>query len=416
MAEILVVGGGAAGMMAAVAAAENKHRVTIIERNEKLGKKLFITGKGRCNLTNACDPQDFFARVVSNSKFLYSAVYGFDNKETMDFFESEGLRLKVERGDRVFPVSDKSSDVIKTLEKRLKGLGVKIMLSARAVSLIIEDETLVGAVVEEEGRRRKLFCDKLVLATGGLSYASTGSTGDGMGFAEASGHRLVSCLPSLVPMEIREDYGEKMQGLSLKNVEFSLFYKDKRLYLERGEMIFTHFGISGPLVLSASAHLPAILRKDDRAFESIRAEIDWKPALSDKQLDERLLSDLNEGKKKEVKNIFNRLLPQKAFPVILEKAGISPCKKGDSVTREERKELLRVLKHFEMNISGLRDFNEAIITSGGVCVKDVNPSTMESKKIRNLYFAGEMLDVDGLTGGYNLQIAWSTGHLAGKSL
>lgn len=416
MAKVLVVGGGAAGMLAAISAAECGHEVILAEKNEKLGKKLFITGKGRCNLTNGCEPQDFFSRIISNPKFLYSAIYGFDNRETMDFFQSEGLKLKEERGSRIFPASDKSSDVIRLLERKLISLGVEILLNHRVISLIAEDESVAGALIEDKNKKRKsLYTNSVILATGGLSYASTGSTGDGMGFARDLGHRLVPCIPSLVPLEIREDYGLRMQGLSLKNVEFSLFYKKKRLFCERGEMLFTHFGVSGPLVLSASTRLPAILRKDENAFRDITGEIDWKPALSEKQLDDRLLRDLEEGRKKEVKNIFDRLLPQKALPVLLDFAGIAPDKRGNGITKEDRNMLLNALKHFSFNIKGTRDFSEAIITSGGVNVRDVNPSTMESKIVRNLYFAGEMLDVDAVTGGYNLQIAWSTGRLAGQS-
>lgn len=417
MAKVLVVGGGAAGMMAAVFAAQKGHEVILVEKNEKLGKKLFITGKGRCNLTNGCGAQEMFTQIVSNPKFLYSAIYGFDNSETMDFFQSEGLKLKVERGNRVFPMSDKSSDVIRILEKRLGSLGVRILLRHRAVSLMVEDESAVGAVIEDDaGNKKSLYTGSVILATGGLSYSSTGSTGDGMGFAKELGHRLVPCIPSLVPMEIREDYGLRMQGLSLKNVDFSVFYKKKKIFHERGEMLFTHFGISGPLVLSASTRLPALLRKDEKAFDDMTGEIDWKPALTEKQLSDRLLGDLEEGNKKEVKNIFGNLLPQKALPVLLDYAGIAPDRKGNSITKEDRNMLIRALKHFTLDIKGLRDFNEAIITSGGVSVKDVNPSTMESKLIRNLYFAGEMLDVDALTGGYNLQIAWSTGRLAGVNV
>lgn len=416
MAKVLVVGGGAAGMMAAVSAAEKGNEVILAEKNEKLGKKLFITGKGRCNLTNSCDPQEIFQQIVSNPKFLYSAIYGFDNKETMDFFQSEKLRIKVERGNRVFPESDKSSDVIRVFEKKLISLGVKVMLCHKAVSLLTEDESVVGAVLEDKnGRKKNLYTNSVILATGGLSYASTGSTGDGIGFAKDLGHRLVPCIPSLVPMEIRENYAVRMQGLSLKNVDFSLFYKKKKIFHERGEMLFTHFGISGPLVLSASTRLPSLLRKDERAFDDIRGEIDWKPALSEKQLNDRLLGDLEEGKRKDVKNVFDRLLPQKALPVIMDAAGISPDRKGNTITKEDRNMLVNTLKHFSFDITGIRDFNEAIITSGGVNVRDVNPSTMESKLIRNLYFAGEMLDVDAVTGGYNLQIAWSTGRLAGIS-
>lgn len=416
MGKVIVAGAGAAGMMAAIAAAENKNQVILIEKNEKLGKKLFITGKGRCNLTNACKTEDIFAHIASNPKFLYSAVYGFDNKETMDFFELEGLRLKVERGNRVFPLSDKSSDVIRILEKKLKSLKVEVLLLCRVISVIVKEKRAAGVVVEDiYGASKKIYSDSVILATGGLSYALTGSTGDGIGFAKELGHRLVPCIPSLVPMEIKEDYGKKMQGLSLKNVEFSLYYKNKEIFCERGEMLFTHFGISGPLVLSASAGLPVLIRKDGNAFEHITAAVDLKPALTEKQLDDRLLRDIENDIKKEAQNIFRQLVPKKALPVILEAAKIPPDKKGNSITREERGRLIGVLKHFTMSIKGLRDFNEAIITSGGVSTKDVNPSTMESKIIKNLYFAGEMLDVDGVTGGYNLQIAWSTGHLAGRS-
>lgn len=404
-------------MMAAYAAAENGHKVTLLEKNEKLGKKLFITGKGRCNITNGSDMETLFANVNTNEKFLYSAFYTFDNQRVMDFFEEHGVKLKIERGNRVFPVSDHSSDVIAGMHRALKGKGVEVKLYTSAAKLLYEKadsstgdgmEKITGVELEDH---KKLLADAVIVATGGFSYQTTGSTGDGYRFAKESGHKVTEILPSLVPFTVKEPYVMQMQGLSLKNVEVTIQKGRKVIFEEFGEMLFTHFGVSGPLILSASGRIGSTLQKQE-----LQMKIDLKPALPREQLDARLVRDFEENKNRQFKNGLGGLLPSKMMPIVMELSGISMEKQMNSITREERLRLVELLKAFPMTLTGLRDFNEAIITKGGICVKDINPSTMESKHTKGLYFAGEVLDVDAMTGGYNLQIAWSTGYLAGNSI
>ncbi len=408
---LIVVGGGPAGMIAACAAAQAGQKVTLLEQNEKLGKKLFITGKGRCNLTNAGDLDNLFANVVSNPKFLYSAFCGFDNRRTMEFFDTYGLCTKVERGNRVFPASDHSSDVIAALKRALARAGVEILLNTRAEKLLYEpfgESKLRVAGVQAGQTRRDADC--VIIATGGRAYPSTGATGDGYRFAEESGHRIVPQTPSLVPLVTREPWVGRLQGLSLKNTAIAVYSGKTKLYEDFGEMLFTHFGVSGPMILSASGSIPA-----KRLAEELRLVIDLKPALDLQQLDQRILRDFDGQKNRQFKNSLAHLLPSGMIPVIVEQSGIDGDKRAGDVTREERRGLAELLKHLTLTIVGTRDWNEAIITKGGVSVRDVNPSTMESRRVKNLYFCGEVLDLDALTGGYNLQIAWSTGHLAGVS-
>ncbi len=408
MKKCIVIGGGAAGMFAAIVAASGGMKVSLWEKNEKLGKKLFITGKGRCNLTNNCETEALFQNVMTNSKFLYSAFYQFNSQDLMAFFEAEGLRLKTERGNRGFPESDKSSDVIRALEKKLKQLGVSIELNRKAEKLVVEEDICRG-VMDSGGSREE--ADFVLIATGGLSYASTGSTGDGYHMAENAGHTLVPPRPSLVPMETEEDWCRELMGLSLRNVSVVLKKGRKKIYEDFGEMLFTHFGVSGPLILSGSAHFGKL--KD---FQDVTLTIDLKPALTAEQMDGRLLRIFEENKNKQFRNSLGGLLPNKMISIIIDLSGIDPYKQVNLVSKEERARLGYLLKHLEIHIRGLRGFNEAIITGGGIKVKEVNPGTMESKKVKGLYFAGEILDVDALTGGFNLQIAWSTAWLAAKNM
>lgn len=404
MSKVIVVGGGAAGMMACHAASLCGHQVTLLEKNEKLGKKIYITGKGRCNLTNASDMEVIFANVMSNKKFLYSAFYTFDNNQVIDLFETNGMATKTERGNRVFPVSDHSSDVIATMAKILKNDGVEVKLNTTVDSLIIKDNKACGVVVN----KKEIYADNVIVCTGGLSYPSTGSTGDGYRFAETAGHTVVECTPALVPFNIREEWVKELQGLSLKNTAITIYDKDKKLYSDFGEMLFTHFGVSGPMILSASGNI-----KSDKFKNPLKLIIDLKPAMSEEQLDKRILRDFDENKNKQFRNSINKLLPSKLVPIIIELSGIDPDKKVNEISKEERLGFVHLLKNLAMTINGLRGWNEAIITKGGVSVKNINPSTMESKLVSNLFFAGEVLDLDAMTGGYNLQIAWSTGYLAG---
>lgn len=418
MNKVIIIGGGAAGMMAAVSAADAGAQVILLERNEKLGKKLFITGKGRCNVTNAGDMENLFANVMTNEKFLYSAFYTYDNQAVMDFLEKAGCSLKVERGDRVFPVSDHSSDVIGAFTRELKKRNVKIELNTGVKDILVEKTAstenldagreelpkVIGVLLDNG---KKLMADKVILATGGISYASTGSTGDGYGFAEKCGHKIVECKPSLVPFNVKENWCKEAMGVSLKNVSLRLVCGKKEIYNGFGEMLITHFGISGPLALSASSYYVSKAKGETLGY------IDLKPALDAEQLDKRVLRDFEEAKNKQFKNSLNHLFPQKLIPVMIELSGIDPDKKVNTISKEERKRFVDLIKAVPFTITGVRDFKEAIITKGGVSVKEVNPSTMESKKVKGLYFAGEVLDLDALTGGYNLQIAWSTGYLAG---
>ena len=407
--KVIVVGGGAAGMMAAIAAAENGHQVELLERNEKLGKKIYITGKGRCNVTNACDLEEFFTNIVSNEKFLYSSIYQYDNQAVMDFFESNGCPLKVERGNRVFPVSDHASDVTKALADKMKALGVKITLHCKVEDLILNEDGSVGGVITSRSEKKK--ADRVVFATGGLSYEPTGSDGSGIRILEKYGHIVAQTKPALVPFELKEDVGARLQGLALKNVNFSIKNGKKKVYDGFGEMLFTHFGISGPLVISASSYYVKQMYGKE-----VTCSIDLKPALTEEMLDKRILREFEENKNKQFKNALDKMFPSKLIPVMIELSGINPEKKINEVTKEERKQLVTLIKNWELTIIGTRGFREAIITQGGIAVKGVNPSTMESKVIPGLFIVGEMLDIDALTGGFNLQLAWSTGHLAGISL
>lgn len=407
--KVIVVGGGAAGMLAALSAARNGAEVSLYEKNEKLGKKLFITGKGRCNVTNACDMEELFEGVVTNRKFLYSSFYGFTNEDMMQLLEDAGVPLKVERGNRVFPKSDKSSDVISALEQLLRREGVLIYKNSRVKGICISEGHAEGVLILEGKREEKVEADRVIVATGGLSYASTGSTGDGYGWARETGHRITELSPALVPFEAEEQQEVKaLQGLSLKNVEVRLFAKDKEIFSDFGEMLFTHYGVSGPLLLSASSFGAKYIRK-----EPLRLFIDLKPALSREQLDERILRDFSDSKNRQFKNALNHLYPAKLIPVMIERSGIDPDKKVNEITRAERSRLVEATKGLSFTLTSLREFKEAIITQGGVDVRDIQPSTMESKKVKGLYFAGEVLDLDAVTGGFNLQIAWSTGWAAG---
>lgn len=428
MKQVIVIGGGAAGMMAAIGAAKEGARVTLLEQNEKTGKKIFITGKGRCNLTNACEQEDFFSHVISNGKFLYSAFYQMDNQSVMDFFENAGCRLKVERGDRVFPVSDHSSDVIAALNRQMEKEGIKVCLHTKVKELLttVESGNLEYAAEDvndaqsqpEELRimgvkladGRVLNADAVIVATGGKSYETTGSTGDGYGFAEGVGHTVKEVKPALVPFTVKESWCMELQGLSLKNVAITLKSDKKKIYEGFGEMLFTHFGVSGPLILSASSYYV-------KKFYGMPVQllIDLKPALTREQLDKRLLKDFDENKNRQFKNALDGLFPSKLIPIMIRLSGISPEKRVNEITREERSHLIECTKALALTVTGTRDFKEAIITQGGVHVKEVNPSTMESKLVKGLYFAGEVLDLDAVTGGFNLQIAWSTGYLAGVS-
>ena len=407
MSQIIVIGGGAAGMMAAISGAKAGHKVRLLEKNEKLGKKIYITGKGRCNLTNSCSMEDMMAAVVTNEKFLYSSFYGFTNQDVMKLVESEGCRLKVERGGRVFPVSDHSSDVIRALSGCLKRLGVEVSLNTEVKSLLIENGICRGVILKQDGRQ--LQADGVIVATGGLSYPSTGSTGDGYRWAKEAGLKVTELSPALVPFETEElEEVKALQGLSLKNVEAAVYMGKRVLYREQGEMLFTHFGVSGPLMLTASSFGAKALKKGP-----LKLTIDLKPALTMEQLDARILRDFSDASNKHFKNALDHLYPSKLIPIIIKRSGIDPEKQVNAITRTERQALCQVTKGLTFTLTGLRGFNEAIITQGGVSVKEINPSTMEAKKVKGLYFAGEVLDLDAQTGGFNLQIAWSTGWAAG---
>ncbi len=405
MKKVVVIGGGPAGMMAAIYASE-KYHVTLIEKNNKLGKKLFITGKGRCNITNNKDISEFFDYIPVNSNFLYSSLYSFTNENTKEFFQRLGVELKVERGDRLFPKSDKSSDIIKAFEKELQSKNVKIMLDSCVKKIVSQDKKIIKVILQDNS---EINGDYFILASGGLSYPQTGSTGEVLSFAEELGHNIITPRPSLVPIEVKEAWIKELQGLSLKNVSFSIKdEKGKVLYKDFGEMLFTHFGISGPIVLSGSGTI--------NKRSNLKAVINLKPALSEEELDKRIQKDFDKYNNKDFKNSLNDLLPQKLIEKIVQLSGIDENKKVNSITREERKTLVHLLQNFELSIKGLRPIAEAIITSGGINVKEIDPSSMKSKIIDNLYFAGEMIDVDAYTGGFNIQIALSTGYLAGISV
>lgn len=413
MKKIIIIGGGAAGMMAAIAAAQNGCHVDLFEKNEKLGKKIYITGKGRCNVTNASDMETMLNQVVTNRKFLYSAFYRFTNEDMMKLLEQCGCPLKVERGNRVFPISDKSSDVISALQEELKRLHVSIHLRKEVQQLLTSSGSESGNVCSgiQLADGKKYYADAVIVATGGISYPSTGSTGDGYRFAKAVGHRITERRPALVPLTVQEAWVKELQGLSLRNVEVTIFSGKKKLYQEFGEMLFTHFGVSGPAVLSASSIVGKKLEK-----QPLTMQIDLKPALSEEQLDARILRDFNAAKNKQFKNALGGLYPAKLIPVIIRLTEISPDKPVNEILRPERQKIISITKKLSLTLTGVRDYNEAIITQGGINIKEINPTTMESKLVSGLYFVGEVLDLDALTGGYNLQIAWSTGYTAGNSI
>ena len=411
MGKVIVIGGGAAGMMAAIRTAGNGHQVTLLEQNEKLGKKLYITGKGRCNITNDCETEDLLKHVIRNSKFLYSAFYAFDSRQVMGFFEEHGLAIKTERGGRVFPQSDHSSDVIRTLQKVLLKQNVEVRLHTKAAEIVAEGEDRKRVTGVRLADGTVLQAEAVILATGGCSYVSTGSSGDGYRFAGRLGHTVTELRPSLVPFEAAEAWVKDLQGLSLRNVTVRIRKGKKLLFEEFGEMLFTHYGVSGPLLISASSIVNDYMEK-----MPLSMEIDLKPALTEEQLDRRILRDFGENQNRQFKNALSKLFPAKLVPVSVSLSGIEADEKVNAVTREQRMAFAYLIKHFPLTLQCFRDFNEAIVTRGGVQVREVNPSTMESKLVRGLYFAGEVLDLDALTGGFNLQIAWSTGYLAGDSI
>ncbi len=403
--DVIVVGGGAAGVMAAIRAGLNYRRTLIIEPNKRIGRKLMITGKGRCNVTNNCDNEELMKNIPVNSRFLYSAFSEFSSYDTMNFFEMAGVKLKTERGNRVFPESDKAEDIVKALERELKKNYVTVM-NDKVTEIIIDDGVCCGV----KCGKKEIYSQSVLIATGGKSYPKTGSTGDGYKFAEQAGHTVTEIKPSLVPIVSEESYCRDMMGLSLKNVTLSLFDRNKCIYKEMGEMLFTHFGVSGPLVLSASSHIRNMERK------RYTIKIDLKPALTPEQLDKRLQKDFSEMINRTFSNALGKLLPAKMIPVAVKLSGIPADIKVNSITREQRKSFVELLKAFPITIKEFRPVDEAIITSGGVCVKEINPKTMESKLVQGLYFAGEVIDVDAYTGGFNLQIAFATGYCAGDNM
>ena len=404
MSKVVIIGGGAAGMIAAYSAALTSNKVILLEKNEKLGKKIYITGKGRCNLTNASDMNTVMENVVSNKRFLFSAFRNFTNEDIMNLVENNGTKLKVERGNRVFPVSDHSSDVIKSIENAIRDLGVDIRLNTKVDELIIENDRCVGVIVG----KNKIMADAVIVATGGMSYQATGSDGDGYRFAKEAGLSVSKLYPSLVPFNVEGERVKALQGLSLRNIHVYIYNDKKLVYDEFGEMLFTHFGVSGPVIISASA---LIVNRDIKGY---RLCIDLKPALDNEKLDERILRDFAEQKNKQLKNSLNKLFPTKLIDEVIYQSKIDPEKKANLLTKEERHRLVSATKNLEFKLSSTRGFNEAIITKGGVEVSQINPKTMESKSVKGLFFAGEVLDLDALTGGYNLQIAWSSGYAAGE--
>lgn len=410
---VVIIGGGPAGMMAAISASQNGNEVILLEKNNKLGKKLAITGKGRCNITSSLNMEDFVKNTPGNGMFLYSCFNSFTNQDIIEFLKEQGLSVKEERGNRIFPVTDRAQDVLDCFEKKLKELNVKILYENPVTDILVE-ENKVWAV---KTKNQTIKADKVILATGGKSYPLTGSTGDGYELAKRCGHTITEIKPSLVPLETYEQNLHKcLQGLSLRNVKMKIvdISKNKQIYEDFGEMLFTHFGVSGPIILSGSAHLVRY-KNIDSLFKNkqIKLKIDLKPALTEEKLNDRILRDFEESKNKTFKNSLDKLLPQKLIPVIIERSKISPEKQVNSITKQERMELIKLLKEFEVTIKAFRKIEDAIITSGGINVKEVNPKTMESKKVQGLYFAGEILDVDSYTGGFNLQIAYSTGFVAG---
>ncbi len=413
MKHVLVIGGGAAGMMAAVTAAVGGALVDLYEKNEKTGKKIYITGKGRCNVTNNCEPDDFLNHVCGNPRFMFSSFNGFTNRDAMRFFEEQGCRLKTERGERVFPVSDHSSDVISALNRAMRERGVRVHLNTQVQSLVLMENPETGgkkAVGIRLADGSEVSGDSVIVCTGGLSYESTGSTGDGYAFAGQAGLRVTDTFPSLVPVETVEGDILRMQGLSLKNVSLTLKAGKKTLYDGFGELMFTHFGMTGPLVLTASTVLGKALQKGP-----VKGWIDLKPALSDEQLRARILREFDQNRNKQFANVPGALVPAKMVPILIERSGIPADKRIHDITKAEREAFFETIRHFEVTIRSLRSFREAVITKGGVGVRQIRPDSMEAKNVPGLYFAGEVLDVDAVTGGFNLQIAWSTGHAAGAA-
>lgn len=420
---IAVIGGGPAGMMAAISASQNQNEVYLLEKNSKLGKKLLITGKGRCNITSSLDIREFIANIPGNGSFLYSAFNNYTNQDIIEFLKKNGVAVKEERGNRIFPVSDKSIDVLNAFTKELNKKQVKIKFDAKVTGIEVEKNKVKAVTyIDKNNENKKLLVDKVILATGGKTYSATGSTGDGYEIAKKLGHTITKIRPSLVPLTASGEslnICQELQGLSLKNVSMKLINLEnkKSIYEDFGEMLFTHFGVSGPMILSSSAHLLQYKNVDNLLAQSkIQLQIDLKPALSLEKLDLRLQRDFAQEKNKDFKNSLNNLLPQKLIAVIVEKSGIKPNKQVNEITKEERLRLANLLKEFKIIISGFRPLDEGIITSGGINIKEINPKTMESKIIEGLYFAGEIIDVDAYTGGFNLQIAYSTGYTAGNNV
>lgn len=424
---VVVIGGGPAGIMAAIASAEQGNYVILIEKMSSLGRKLLITGKGRCNITSSLDMDEFIKNTPGNGRFLFSCYQEFTNQDIIDFLKKQGLDVKEERGNRIFPVTDKSLDVLKAFTKRLKELNISIKYNTSVEEILVEDNKVIGVKINDKelskdarnAENKIIKADKVVLATGGKSYPLTGSTGDGYELAKKLGHTITAIKPSLVPLETHnKKVCQEMQGLSLRNVKIQLkdVEKDKVIYEEQGEMLFTHFGVSGPTILSSSAHLVRYKNIEEKfAEKKIVLSIDFKPALTEEKLDARLLRDFDKQKNKQYKNSLDELLPQKLIPIVVERSKINSNKKVNEITKEERRNLVKLLKHFELEIKQFRPIDEAIITSGGVSIKEINPKTMASKLVEGLYFAGEIIDVDSYTGGFNLQIAYSTGYVAGKN-
>lgn len=408
MSEVIVIGGGAAGLMAAGIAAKNGHNVHLYEKNDRLGKKIYITGKGRCNVTNVGDIDNFMDNIPGNPYFMYSSFYNLDSYKTIEFFNALGVETVVERGGRVFPKSQQAKDIVKALEKFIKKQGVKIHLNSNVSDILVDNNNIKGIILENG---KELSANSVIIATGGLSYPGTGSTGDGYRFAKKVGHKVTKLYPSLVPLRCEENWCAEIMGLSLKNIAITIKdNKNKKIYTDFGEMLFTHFGVSGPVILSASRHLLGKFEEKCELF------IDLKPALDEKTLDTRLLRDFEKFKNKNFKNSLDELLPQKLIPIIIRLSTIPESKKINEITKEERKKLVNLVKNLKLTITGTAGYNHAVVTSGGIDIDEINPSTMESKFIRNLYFAGELIDVDAYTGGYNLQIAFSTGYVAGSSI
>ncbi len=408
MSKVVIIGGGAASMLASIFLARNGHEVIVFEKNEKLGKKLYITGKGRCNITNASDMDILFSSIISNEKFLYSSFYSFTNEQAIEFFNEIGISTKVERGNRVFPASDKAFDVITGMEKEMKRLGVKIHLNTEVDKIECESGKFSRIVLKNQ---QKIEADACIVASGGKSYPTTGSTGAGYRMAKELGHKVTELYPALVPLVVQEHYVSDLQGLSLKNVQVTVKEKERILYQNQGEMLFTHFGLSGPLILSGSSYVTEKLNEGE-----LDIYIDLKPSLSNEQLDKRLLRDFQEFQNKQFKNALSKLLPQKLIPIVIMLSEIDNNKKVNEISKEERLQLLHILKNMHFTAIGTRGFKEAIITKGGIDVKEISPSSLESKLYKNLYFIGEVLDLDALTGGFNLQIAWSTAYLAALNI